>query len=496
VTDQSLAPSISADKSYLLWASNNDTKVYDDAGSYAGHSLRILKRKWRVSKTGTVGNVSIQFDTTGINIPAGWSIKPALAVSPNANFSSTVTLYAEASGYAMPTYLNVNLPDAYHFTLVLTPGVTSNAGPDQSVCSNDPNYEFTMAANLPGTDESGTWEMVSEPSPGTLTIVNPNLNTTKVKLSVPGTARLRWIVKNTFSNNADTSFVNVSRYALPITPADMTMPTVCSGVNNDSIVINPSNADYLYTVYPVAIGGTAITAANGNGGKLTIKPGNNIVSSTCYYLEIKDTATKCVAPARWQICIPVHAVIIHPDIRFKVCPNPAYTLNLRNYLNTADLVSSSFSYPLNPSLLIGGYMINTGNLHHETLSMTYSVTGHCGTQSARLYIKALDTNQELPLPREVTICASMPDAKYIQLQQIMGMDVSGGVWSFDATLAPITDYITTSVNGEYMFDAQKAWLDGKGAIVGATRHFTFYYAINGSMCIPNSLHELKIILTY
>jgi hypothetical protein len=311
---------------------------------------------------------------------------------------------------------------------------------------------------------------------------------------VPGTARLRWIVWNTFSNDADTSFVDVSRYAPPITPADLTLPSVCPGANNDSIVINSSNANYLYTVYTVETDGAPIASAYGTGGKITIKPGNNIVSTTCYYIELKDTVTKCATIARWHVCIPVYPVVMHPDIRLKVCPNPAYNLDLRNYLNTADIVSSTFVYPVYPALISGGYIINTSKLNHETVSMTYSVTGHCGTQSAKMYIKALDNNQVLPVPRVVTICWAVPDAKHIQMQQILGLDVKGGIWDFDLTLTPLTDYITT-INGSYMFNAQKAWIDGKGTLTGTNRHFTFYYTINGSMCIPNSIYQITIILT-
>jgi hypothetical protein len=493
VTDQSLAASITTDKSYLIWASNNGAKSFGNPDNSSGINLRLLNRKWRARKTGTVGNVSIQFDTAGIVFPAGWGRQPALVVTPQSNFSGSFTYYQAASGYPNPTYHNVNLPDGYHFTLVLTEGVTADAGPDQSECSNSSLYEFTMAANSPGTNQSGKWEVVTEPATGTVTVFNPSLNTTKVRLAVSGTATLRWIVWNTFSQDADTSYVDITRHATPAMPLDMTLPAVCPGANNDSIVINPSNANYLYKVYTAPTGGTPIASATGTGGKITIKPGNKITETTCYYIEIQHTVTGCYGIVRWQVCIPVYSEMVHPDVRIKVCPNPAYTLDLRTYLNTADIVSYSFS-SMASSLITDGYKINTSSMSPGIYTLSYSVNGHCSSSSAKIYIQSLKDEQVLPVPKRIRMCWQVDLARHVQLQQILGLDVAGGVWDFDPTLSPLTDYIT-SVNGAYLFNAQKAWLDNKGVLVGTDRHFTFGYYINGSYCIPNSVYELTVIVT-
>jgi hypothetical protein len=447
-----------------------------------------------VKKTGTVGNVSMQFDTAGISIPSGWGRKPALVVTPQSNFSGSFTYYKAEPGYPNPTYHNVVLPEGYHFTLVLTEGVTADAGPDQSACSNNAGYEFTMAANAYGTNQAGKWEIVSEPASGTVTILNPSLNTSKVRLVVAGTAVLRWIVWNTFSMDSDTSYVNITRHAMPDMPVDMTLPTVCPGAGNDSIVINSSNSNYLYTVYTTPTDGTAIASKNGTGGKITIKPGNKITETTCYYIEIQHTVTKCNGPVRWKVCIPVYADMVHPDIRIKVCPNPVYTFDLRTYLNSADIVNYTFTSPI-PSILTNGYNINTSKMTKSaTYTINYSVTGHCRSSSAKIYIKTLDDNQVLPVPQKVKVCWETDLARYVQLQQILGLDVAGGVWEFDSSLSPQNDYIT-SINGAYIFNAQKAWIDGKGTLIDNNRHFTFRYYINGSMCIPNSVYEMTVIVT-
>jgi hypothetical protein len=503
VTDQSLASSINVDKSYLVWASNNGVKQFNDDKIVGGHHVMLLNRKWRAHITGTVGNVSIQFDTTGIGLPAGWGLKPALVVTPSTNFGSSYTYYSAAPGYSRPTFHNVNLNHTsgfMHFTLVLTEGVTADAGPDQSVCSNNgPFNEFTMAANTPNTNQTGKWELVSEPSSGAVTILDPALNTTKVQLSALGTARLRWIVWNTFSLDADTSYVEITRYATPEVPFELTLPAVCPGVGNDSIVINPSNSNYLYTVYRDPTGGTPIISAYGTGGRIVIKPGNKITANTCYYIEIQHTTTQCYAIARWKVCIPVYVDMIHPDIRIKVCPNPAYVLDLYSYLNAADIVNVSFNSQ-NASLITGGRYINTGDMPPATYTLTYSVTGRCHSNSAKVYIQSLKDNQVLPLPKQVRICWQVDLARHVQLQQILGLDVAGGIWDFDPTLIdnmlspPWSGYITT-VNGAYLFNAQKAWLDGKGTLVGTERHFTFSYYINGSYCIPNSIYQFTVIVT-
>jgi hypothetical protein len=494
VTDQSLAAAITADKSYLMWASNNGVKSFGSPDNSSGHNVIRLERRWRAHKTGTVGNVSIQFDTAGIVIPSGWGRKPALVVTPQSNFSGSFTYYQAASGYPNLTYHNVNLPDGYHFTLVLTKEATADAGPDQSVCSNNALYEFTMAANAPETDQAGKWEVVSEPSPGTVTILNPALNTSKVRMAISGTAVLRWIVWNTFSMDADTSYVNITRNATPDMPVDMTLPAVCPGGNNDSIVINQSNSNYLYTVYTVPSGGTPIASRYGTGGKITIKPGNKITETACYYIEIQQTLTKCYGSVRWQVCIPVYADIVHPDIRIKVCPDPAYTLDLRTYLNAADIMSYTFACPQNMSLITDGYKFHATSPLKGTATVNYSATGHCSSSNAKIYVLALGKDQVLPVPKRAKMCWKADAARHVQLQQILGLDVAGGVWDFDPSLSPLNDYIT-SINGAYLFNAHKAWLSGGGTLVGTDRHFVFHYYVNGSQCIPNSVYELTVIVT-
>ncbi|MDR0384685.1 MAG: choice-of-anchor L domain-containing protein [Prevotellaceae bacterium] len=502
VTDQSLASSITADKSYMIWSSNNGAKSFGAPKNVSGHYLRVLNRGWRVHKTGTVGKVSIQFDTTGISIPAGWGAKPALVVTQASNFGSGFTFYQAAAGYPHPTFHNVDLPDGYHFTLVLTAGVTANAGPDQSVCSSSASYKFTMAANATGTDQAGKWEVVTEPSPGTVTVTPPELNTAQVSLAIAGEATLRWIVWNTFSLDADTSYVKITRNQLPEVPVDLTMPAVCPQANNDSIEINQSNTNYKYSVYTAASGGTPIASADGTGSTMTIKPGNKITETTCYYIEIKHVLNGCIAPVRWKVCIPVYADITHPDIRIKVCPNPAYTLDLHKYLNAADIMNSTFACANNPSLIgSDGFSIYTGDMtKNTTYTLNYSVTGHCSASNAKIYIKTLDDEQVPPVPKQVKICKDIDLARNVQLQQILGLDVSDGLWDFDPTLLDAdllpqwSGYITT-VNDAYLFNAQKAWLDNKGTLTGTDRHFTFKYHIYGSACIPDGFHELTVIVT-
>ena len=495
VSNQSLAPSIATDKSYLIWSSNNEAKSYGPPQTLSGHNLRLLNRKWRVRKTGTVGNVSMQFDTAGIGIPPGWGGTPALIVSSAFNFGGGLAFYQAQAGYPQPTYHNVNLTEGYHFTLVLTEGVNADAGPDQTVCSVDPLYEFTMAANPPGVDQAGKWEIVTQPSPGSVTVLNPNLNTTKVRLATTGTSRLRWIIWNTYSMDADTSYVDISRLAPPVAPPAFAMPVVCPGnAGNDSIRINPSNPGYLYTVYDQLAGGSVLASANGTGGKLVITPGSTLTSEVYYYIEIKDVATSCVSPVRWQVHIPVYASAGHPDIRLQVCNNPGYTLDLHTLINTADYLSSTFHYATNPSLITGGHLINVASLSSGTHVIDYTVTGHCGSKSAKIYLKTLNSDQAFPVPTTLYVCAHINPARHVQLQQAFGLDVSGGAWGFDASLTPLADYIT-NVNGAYVFNAQKAWLDGKGTASGSNRHFNFNYYINGSNCFPNSVHTLTIVVT-
>ncbi|MDR0559520.1 MAG: choice-of-anchor L domain-containing protein [Prevotellaceae bacterium] len=516
VTDQSQASAITADKSYLIWGALNGSKtIFGNSATYGGRVLRLLERNWRVRKTGTVGNVSMQFDTAGLmNNTDGWSLKPALAVlTSGTNFTNgTITTYHAASGYSKLTFLNVDLKDMYHFTLALTKSVTADAGPDQTACSNNTDYEFTMAAtpNPLGTYEAGSWSILSEPAAGSVTIVSPSSPTTKVKLSIPGTAKLVWKVWNTDSFDEDTSHINITRYTLPLPPnSPQTMPAVCQNTpNNDSVVITNSNPNYSYTLFDAVSGGSQVGTtvygkANSNSNKIVIKPGNSLKRDTCYFVEIRDTITGCPAEERWKVCVPVYASVRHQDIRLQACPFPkTHSISLINYINlTAEAENVTFSYPPKPSLITGNTISNADVTPGSTYVLNYEVVGKCGTQTAKMYLKILNGTQTVANPIEKRICHQIDAARNIQLQQILGLDVSGGYWTFDATLllpntTPNPDYITTN-SGAYIFNAQQAWNDNKGSLVGVSdRRFIFTYTPHLSQCSGlNSVYTLIVTVT-
>jgi hypothetical protein len=106
----------------------------------------------------------------------------------------------------------------------------------------------------------------------------------------------------------------------------------------------------------------------------------------------------------------------------------------------------------------------------------------------------LNPNKPIIIANEVKVCWHIPDAKYMQLQQLLGLDVPGGSWNFDVTLSPLGNYIT-SINGELMFNAQKAWLDGKGTLINGERHFSFRYNVPGNSCVPSTWYPLTVIVT-
>lgn len=153
VNDAANTGTIANDKSFLMWADNNDNgnNIIDEitTGVPAGQVKRI-DRVWRVQETGTFGQLEVNFDLNNVTQSGTTATDFTLLVSSNGNFAtSTVAEYSATSfSGGIVTIDGVSLSDGQYFTLA-TKGC--NSIPIQLIPTNT---TVTAAAECP---ESNGW---------------------------------------------------------------------------------------------------------------------------------------------------------------------------------------------------------------------------------------------------------------------------------------------------------------------------------------------------
>ena len=96
-------------------------------------------------------------------------------------------------------------------TVVVGPSITATAGPDITHIGTS----FTMAANAPGTNETGTWSVVLPANFAISNIANIHSATTQVTNGLPNTnVVLRWTISNSASGCSASSDVKLFRQAV------------------------------------------------------------------------------------------------------------------------------------------------------------------------------------------------------------------------------------------------------------------------------------------
>lgn len=114
----------SADLSYMLWGNDNDDDGNPEAitSEMPYWAWQRLDREWKIQETGTVGNVEVQFDLSGITVSGTTAEQFKLLVDTDgdADFTTgTIERYhASAFSSGIVSFEDVNFDDGDHFTLV------------------------------------------------------------------------------------------------------------------------------------------------------------------------------------------------------------------------------------------------------------------------------------------------------------------------------------------------------------------------------------------
>lgn len=133
-----------------------------------------------------------------------WTSSPAGAVFSDVNDpNATVTGLSQDVTYSFTWTISDNggtgCTTSEDNVIILTRGPDATAGPDQSLCAGS----YTLAGNEAEAGFTGTWTIVSEPSPGDISIADPSLYNSGITstMSSGECATLQWTVTGACTNS-------------------------------------------------------------------------------------------------------------------------------------------------------------------------------------------------------------------------------------------------------------------------------------------------------
>ena len=169
----------------------------------------------------------------------------------------------------------------------------------------------------------------------------------------------------------------------------------------------------------------------------------------------------------------VEKAVAMPDIRATVQPAEGEYINLSSYLdalgNDENTPVSWTPVPPAPALEPGTEnttgRLNTGKLTAPRVYIyRYTVVGQCAEHNPKIYLRTLKkTSSDKTIT--VRICKDLDISENVQLNQILGVELPGGVYSFGKTnwgnvfTNNITEVTLGNKAGAYIFNARKAWAE-------------------------------------
>gem|GEM_PF-6803664 len=137
-------PSTLSNGDYLFWGEETKDPTYNFSTETTNYREQ-LNSKWRVSKVGDLGTVSVNFDISAIDLTGKQSCQPLqLVVSNDSNFTSSTTYDLTVSGTSASAS-NVAFSDGDYFTLRYL---------DQIVWDGSAYFNGSGTLNAPDTSDS------------------------------------------------------------------------------------------------------------------------------------------------------------------------------------------------------------------------------------------------------------------------------------------------------------------------------------------------------
>ncbi|MDR2563718.1 MAG: hypothetical protein LBC98_07225 [Prevotellaceae bacterium] len=247
-------------------------------------------------------------------------------------------------------------------------------------------------------------------------------------------------------------------------------------------------------------------------GSISVTPKSNGLMPSNHLFEIEYEIKDDGFPA--SICasgiahITIRQPVSYPDVRLHLCPSPDRSIFLSGYLDTLYLKRVKWNEMHRGTVsFVPGTDASTGELRTGAFSLgthiyRYDAVSECSTGSGKVYIKVLSRNSIALHPDTVVVCHTIPSSAYMQLNQILGLEIDG-TWSYNADLNPYVTVYAAPSNfvGAHFFDAQKAWADGKGTpgrykSDPLARRYEFTYTPGQGGCLSdNSPRKMVLIVT-
>jgi hypothetical protein len=222
-----------------------------------------------------------------------------------------------------------------------------------------------------------------------------------------------------------------------------------------------------------------------------------------------------------SVFVHLRKVPIVPDVRIDICPKPARQIYLTSFLDSLDYTGVAWTKGNNASPAIApetGKIDISSVKQNATYTYKYTLTSECGSNSAIAYVHVLG-NRLLRKIDTVVICQTQELSKYVQLNQLFGLEL-GGTWKYDddssypgGPVNPdnivelnVKQFLSSSkYRGALVFNAHQAWKDvtysgnpGYSIIYNGdtgAKKFVFHYIPPSDGACVTQTQKLVIIVT-
>jgi Secretion system C-terminal sorting domain len=171
-------PSITGNNRYIFWGEETRNPTYNFTTNTINHTEQLNSR-WRVTRQGNLGNVTVSFDISGINLSGKQGCTPLqLVIDNNYDFSSPSDVYDLTIVGTTATATGVNLQNNRYFTLRYTDQIVwdgtnfyNGAGAGNAPNNTNACLKFTVKANGAININAHVREVEIEPG-ATLNVTN------------------------------------------------------------------------------------------------------------------------------------------------------------------------------------------------------------------------------------------------------------------------------------------------------------------------------------
>ncbi len=328
-----------------------------------------------------------------------------------ASGSVTLTLTTTGNGICNPETDNI--------TITFTPSPTVDAGPNQSVCGNNPDATLSGAVTVA---TGGVWSGGAGTFSPNVNALNATYTPTAAEVAT-GSVTLTLTTTGNGTCNSESDNVTITYTTSPTANAGVDQ-TLCA--NNAAITLNGS---VTVSTGGVWSGGLGTYAPNANTLNAVYTPTAAEISSGSLTLTLTTTGNgTCNAVTDDMTVTFTAAPTVNANVDQTVCANnPDVTLNGSITIATGGVWSGGAgTFNPNANTLNATYTPTAGEIAAGTVTLTLTTTGNgtCNAESDDMEI-TIDPAPVVSAGTDATVCANNPDVT-------LGGSISnagGGVWS-------------------------------------------------------------------